>query len=234
MERRPRRNRSESAHFRCQVFVDFSNYMNSIKKQEPHFSTNWERLGPELSKAAARTIDAGAVGVYQGLNVYATYDPDRMEQEQGFHNWATLTLPTFAGVRVWMTPRHPVLAPPKCPGCREFIYQCPECGGDMRGTREKGVDVRITTDIISQAWDGNYDIAILVTSDLDFLPLVEFLSARGIKVIHGAFPPSSSELTRECWGYIDVGDLRDEFRSAPRVRTTPTENWDRDRYRSTR
>ena len=56
----------------------------------------------------------------------------------------------------------------------------------------KGVDVRIATDMISLAWANNYDIAVLISSDQDFLPVAEFLETRGIKVIHGVFPPSVS------------------------------------------
>ena len=56
------------------------------------------------------------------------------------------------------------------------------------------------------------DIAVLVSSDRDFVPVAEFLETRGIKVIHGAFPPQGSELTGRCWGSINVPRLREAFR----------------------
>ena len=49
----------------------------------------------------------------------------------------------------------------------------------MRGTEEKGVDVRMATDMISLAWVDYYDIAVLVSSDRDFVPVAEFLETRG-------------------------------------------------------
>ena len=52
----------------------------------------------------------------------------------------------------------------------------------------------------------------LVSSDRDFVPVAEFLETRGIKVIHGAFPPRGSELTTRCWGSIKVPQLREKFR----------------------
>ena len=82
----------------------------------------------------------------------------------------------------------------------------------MRGTEEKGVDVRMATDMISLAWVGNYDIAVLVSSDRDFVPVAEFLETRGLKVIHGAFPPKGALLTQRCWGHIDIPGLRPNFR----------------------
>lgn len=82
----------------------------------------------------------------------------------------------------------------------------------MRGTEEKGIDTRIATDMISLAWVDNYDVAVLVSSDRDFVPVVKFLGTRGVKVIHGAFPPKSAELTRNCWGSICIPDICNEFR----------------------
>ena len=55
---------------------------------------------------------------------------------------------------------------------------------------------------------------MLVSSDRDFVPVAEFLAVRGIKVIHGAFPPRGADLTSHCWGSIDVARLREDFRRA--------------------
>ena len=70
----------------------------------------------------------------------------------------------------------------------------------------------MATDMISLAWVDNYDIAVLVSSDWDFVPVAEFLETRGIKVIHGAFPAKGSELTARCWGSINIPRLREKFR----------------------
>ena len=66
--------------------------------------------------------------------------------------------------------------------------------------------------MIKLAWVANYDIAVLVSSDKDFVPVAEFLETRGIKVIHAAFPPQGAELTRKCWSWINVTNSRDDFR----------------------
>ena len=82
----------------------------------------------------------------------------------------------------------------------------------MRGTEEKGVDVRIATDMIKLAWVDNYDTAVLVSSDKDFIPLVEFLETRGVKVLHGAFPPQGSHLSAACWDSFCIPAIRENFR----------------------
>ena len=93
-----------------------------------------------------------------------------------------------------------------------FTKACPECGADMRRTEEKGVDVRMSLDTIKLASVDNYDVAVLVSSEADFVPVAEFLETRGIKVIHGAFPPKGHHLSSCCWGQIDLPRLREEFR----------------------
>ncbi len=196
---------------RVRVFVDFWNYTLSMQNADSAFRTDWARLGPVLARAAAKVVDAATASEYQGLNFYGSHDPTS-EADRRLHRWATTVVDTFPGVSVSIVPRQRKRSPPVCPTCHSAIAQCPACGAGMRGTEEKGVDVRMATDMISLAWADNYDIAVLVSSDRDFVPVAEFLETRGIKVIHGAFPPRGAQLTARCWGSVNVARLREEFR----------------------
>ncbi len=202
-----------SQRHRIRVFVDFWNYTLSMRSVDKDFRTDWSRLGPVLSNAAAHVVNSSAAGEYQGLNFYGSYDP-ASEGDKRLHRWATTFVDTLPGVSVSIVPRQKKRSPPRCPACHEEVATCPVCGADMRGTEEKGVDVRMATAMISLAWADNYDVAVLVSSDRDFVPVAEFLETKGIKVIHGAFPPNGAQLTRKCWGSINVADLREGFRRA--------------------
>ena len=70
----------------------------------------------------------------------------------------------------------------------------------------------MTTDMIKLAWVDNYDVAVLLSQDRDFVPVVEFLSTRGIKTIHVAFPRQGSTLTQACWGNIRIHQVMESFR----------------------
>ena len=204
-------NEFADARHRVRVFVDFWNYTLHMKDVDEPFRTDWSKLGPVLSRAAAEVVDPTARGEYQGLNFYGSYNP-ASASDRKLHHWATRVVDTFPGVKVSIAPRQRKRSPPSCPRCYQGVAICPGCGADMRGTEEKGVDVRMATDMISLAWVDNYDIAVLVSSDRDFVPVAEFLETRGIKVIHAAFPPKGSELTARCWGSINVARLREKFR----------------------
>ena len=119
------------------------------------------------------------------------------------HDWAVNTLDRFPGIRVIVKERKPA-GPPTCPCCHQPVADCPHCDGRMEGTVEKGIDTAIVTDMISLAWEDAWDVAILVSSDHDFIPLVEFLTTKGRKVINAYFPPKGADLARTCWASIDL------------------------------
>jgi uncharacterized LabA/DUF88 family protein len=50
----------------------------------------------------------------------------------------------------------------------------------------KGVDIALTTDLLSNAYRDNYDAAVLIAGDGDYVPLVEEVKRLG-KVVHVAF-----------------------------------------------
>ena len=199
------------ARHRVRVFVDFWNFSLSMRDVDDKFRADWSKLGPVLSCEAVKVVNANAADEYQGLNFYGSYDP-ASEGDRRLRHWATTVVDTFPGVNVSIVERQKKRRPPRCPMCLREVAVCPVCNADMRGTEEKGVDIRIATDMIRLAWVDNYDVGVLVSADRDFVPLVEFLETRGIKVIHGAFPPKGAQLTGSCWGRIDLVGLRETFR----------------------
>ena len=198
---------------RVRVFVDHWNFqlsLNSLSGKGAKFEADWRTLGALLAREALRVVDETAQLTYQGMNVYSSYSESQPDQAH-FH-WANTTLAKFSGVQVEMLPRHRKRSGPACPSCHREVSECPHCRSDMRGTEEKGLDTRIATAMISLAWADNYDVAVLVSSDRDFIPVVEFLETKGVKVIHGSFPPTASALTQKCWGAIDIPNIRERIR----------------------
>jgi uncharacterized LabA/DUF88 family protein len=62
------------------------------------------------------------------------------------------------------------------------------------------------------AWVDSYDIAVIVTSDSNFVPVASFLQTKGKKVVHGQLRPKGALLSKKCWGSIDVTKMREKFR----------------------
>ena len=201
----------DSRHIRVMVFVDFWNFQLLLNGMERNFLVDWHRLGPAVARESLRIVDPDAMLSYQGMNVYGSYDSSSPNGQRLYH-WTRNFLAREPGVQVAMLERQRKLNGPVCPACHEEVAICPKCAADIRGTEEKGVDTRIATDMIRLAWIDNYDVAVLLSSDRDFVPVVEFLSARGIKAIHAAFPPQGAILTQSCWGNISLPAIRESFR----------------------
>jgi len=53
--------------------------------------------------------------------------------------------------------------------------------------REKGVDVKLATDLIVGAIDNQYDTALVVSSDTDLIPAIDWVRSRGKKVEYVGF-----------------------------------------------
>lgn len=200
---------------RVRVFVDYWNFVLAMRRWDTAFNLDWKAFGPWLSShAGALGLDQTQHGRirYEGLHVYSSFNPKR-PADANFRRWATNTLDRFPGVQVVLKERKPK-HPPKCPTCHAEVTTCPECSASMVGSVEKGIDTAIVTDMIKLAWEDSYDIAVLVSADRDFIPAVEFLDAKGRKVVHAGFSPDGMDLARKCWASFDLkGSLREIARS---------------------
>lgn len=199
---------------RVQVFVDFWNFTLSLQAVEAGFPADWIALPKVLMREVANLDMAPTPPAfrYAGIRIYGSFDPAKPSDER-LRRWASSFLAQrLPGSAVSFVPRQRKHAAPGCPHCQAIVAQCPACGRDMRGTEEKGVDTRIATDMISLAWEDAYDTAVLISSDRDFVPVVEFLQTKGKRVFHAAFPPRGAALRQACWAQINLAALADDLR----------------------
>lgn len=197
------------AGVRVRIFVDFWNFSLSLRRVDEGFKADWSKIGTLLAAEAAKKSQVP--GIFEALHVYGSFDPAK-PQDAKLRNWFTNWLDKQAGTHVILLERQRKRGYPKCPHCQKEATHCSECNGDMRGTEEKGVDTRIVADMISLAWADAYDVAVLVSSDRDFVPVAEFLQTKGIRVIHGAFPPNGNLLSQKCWASINIPGLMNQIR----------------------
>lgn len=84
---------------------------------------------------------------------------------------------------------------------------CPECNKAQPKfyVIEKGVDVKIATDMLLLAIENEYDKAILISGDRDFVPVVETIISKYKKHITNAYFPKDKKETaiqKSCTDYI--------------------------------
>jgi len=65
---------------------------------------------------------------------------------------------------------------------RKRPYKCEKCEYEKDISYEKGIDASLTTDLLWHAFQKNYNTAILLTGDDDFVPPIEVVKALGRRV----------------------------------------------------
>ncbi len=196
------------------IFVDYWNLqltMNGMLKDRKigeKFFFDWISLPGWLAKQAVSVCGLNEY-TYEGMYVYSSYNP-ASGKDNKYKRWVETWLDRQPGVQVSLRERQR-RRPLDCQHCDKTVDACPHCKQKINRTEEKGVDTAIATDMIRLAWEQVYDIGILVSSDADLVPAVEFLSLRGRKIVQAGFPPKGSALATACWASFDLFERRAEF-----------------------
>jgi hypothetical protein len=196
------------------IFIDFWNFSISLEKMVmrdgKNFLINWFKV-PESLTGALNDVKGltGCDFQYQHCHVVGSYGPNDVK----LLPWVNGTLSRVPGIKTHFLPRHKLESGPVCTGpLHHEVSICPECKSPMLGYKEKGVDTAIVTLMIQNAWEGLYDLGILVSSDKDFIPAIEYLDRKGVKFIQAGFKGSGYELRLKSWAYVEITDFYEQFR----------------------
>jgi uncharacterized LabA/DUF88 family protein len=87
----------------------------------------------------------------------------------------------------------------------------------FKKSKDKGskqVDISLATDMLTNAHRKNYDVAILVAGDEDYIPLIDAVMAEGVRVVLWFVENGLSyDLKRKADYYFDLGFILLEFNS---------------------
>jgi len=99
----------------------------------------------------------------------------------------------------------------------------------FKKTKDRGakqVDISLATDMLTQAHRKNYDVAILVAGDQDYIPLIDAVMAEGARVVLWFVEDGlSDKLRSRADYYFDLGFLLLEFSSEELSRKLSYQLW---------
>ena len=197
----------QSNNDRVRVFVDYWNFQLGIGGT--NYKVDWKILGEWLAEKACERVGISSGGYsFGGMNVYTSYDP--ASGNRSHYNWVRNFLDELPGITTHCLERKTRWAP-QCHSCEYTVARCPKCNASMAGTIEKGVDILLATDLIRMAWENAYDIAVLVTSDSDLVPCVEYLRQMPKRVIQARFAPRGADIARVCEASFDITHSKQEI-----------------------
>jgi uncharacterized LabA/DUF88 family protein len=93
------------------------------------------------------------------------------------------------------------------------LHFTPSVFRKSKGARSKGVDITLTKDMLSHAFHGHYDVAVLCTGDGDYVPVVEEVKRMG-KIVH-LLAFASGLNPRLKYACDDFFDLAEVFNKLP-------------------
>jgi uncharacterized LabA/DUF88 family protein len=90
----------------------------------------------------------------------------------------------------------------------------PRVFSKAKGKRSKRVDITLATDMLTHAHRDNYDIAVLVAGDQDYVPLVDAVTAEGKRVAVWFFPDATNPSLRQTADhFFDIGQILLEYKN---------------------
>jgi uncharacterized LabA/DUF88 family protein len=207
--------------YRTSIFIDFWNFSLQWRDRAGGYLIDWAKVPSALLRESERQLQMGGSSDLLHLEetlVYASYDED--EAGRRLRGWLEVFLDRQPRFRVTTRPRRSKPRSVYCRACERQIEECPHCHEPMRWSPEKGVDTSIVTGLMSLAGVGAFDTALLVSSDTDYLPAVEWLQSRGFKVINATWANHGHELARACWTSFEIDAIVDDIRQEGATRAT--------------
>jgi uncharacterized LabA/DUF88 family protein len=187
---------------RVHVFVDYWNFQLRWNERAGEARCNWAALPIVLTNKSAELPLSGDLD-FQGMRVYASADPD----DENLRRWLENFVERQPGTGVVLLDRRRRFDHIRCRACGYETSACPACGQPLVWSAEKGVEAALISDLFELAWDDAMDVAILVSSDSDFVFAVRSLQQRGVKVVNAAWRAAGQELAKASWATLDLDDI---------------------------
>lgn len=213
-----------ASNMRVRLFVDFWNFQIGWNECQARLgATNvvpipWKIMPAVLTAEVAQ----GQPSKYAGAHVYASVDPSS-PKDRKLNMWLHHVLASFAGYALVVKERKPrKIIRCKDENCKAAITTCPKCNKPLKGTVEKGIDAAVITDMLSLAFDDNYDVAVLVSGDADYAPAVQYIQKKTDKqIVQAFFKAHGDELRNACWDHLFFEDLMPKLVPATKPASPP-------------
>jgi uncharacterized LabA/DUF88 family protein len=192
--------------YKTRIFIDFWNFQLAWNDRAGVEQIDWHAIPRVLIDETKKKLEAAGITEPLALEetlVYASYNPVKEGKLRGWlEGWLNRQPSYNVNVRERKSKPRKI----HCPQCGTDNEKCP-CGAPFMWAPEKGVDTAIVTDLLSLAGENAYDVAILVSSDADHIPAVEWIQARGRKVINATWAHHGYDLKTKCWAEVELDGL---------------------------
>ncbi|MEA2231810.1 MAG: hypothetical protein QOD83_1626 [Solirubrobacteraceae bacterium] len=193
--------------YRTRVFIDFWNFTLQWRDRAGAARIDWPQVPRVLLDQAGTRLEAAGIKEPLTLEetlVYASYNPATDSKLKGWLDGFLDKQPSF---RVNTRERRAKPRTIHCASCGYENGQCQHCSAAFRWAPEKGVDTAIVTDLLALASEDAYDVAVLLSSDADHIPAVEYVQTHGRKVVNATWARHGFDLATTSWASFVLDDV---------------------------
>jgi uncharacterized LabA/DUF88 family protein len=191
---------------RARIFVDYWNFQLNWNERANEERCDWLALPWTLVRATERTAKASSL-VYEGTHIYASVDPNN----ENLLNWLETFLERQPGFMVNLARLLRRHRPVRCSACGSESEACPDCGEPFSMSTSKGLTTQMVVDLMALHTNNACEVPIIVSSDTELMPVVQYLTANGVKVIHAGWREAGLDLARQAWASIELDHLIPEL-----------------------
>lgn len=186
--------------------MDFWNFQISWNERNRNFLCDWVKFPKALLYETEHILSSAGITKnldFEEMRIYASVDVNN-PNEVKLRKWLNSFLDMQPSFRVSIRNRRAKLKEIHCKHCGGKFTSCPNCSQPLYISSEKGIDAAIITDLFSLFLEDAYDIGILLSSDSDFIPAVERLQEKGVKIVNAKWKGFGFELAKVCWASFDL------------------------------
>lgn len=195
--------------YRTRVFIDFWNFSLNWRDRASGARIDWPAVPRVLlAETTKRLVSAGIEETLtlEETLVYASYNPGT-EADRKLKGWLDSFLDQQPSFRVNTRERRSKGRRIHCHSCGHDNDACQKCAAPFTWAPEKGVDTAIVTDLLALASEDAYDVAVLLSSDADHIPAVEWVQSRGRKVINATWSKHGFDLAKTSWAAFELDSV---------------------------
>jgi NYN domain len=189
--------------YRTRVFIDFWNFTLNWRDRADGERIDWPSVPRVLLDEGRKKLEIAGITEELRLEetlVYASYN----SADTKLKGWLDSFLDRQPSFNVKARERKSKRRNIHCSSCGADTEKCEACGEPLMWAPEKGVDTAIVTDLLALAGEDAYDVAILLSSDADHIPAVEWIQARGRKIINATWANHGFDLKKSSWAEIEL------------------------------
>ena len=186
----------------ARLFIDYWNFQLNWNQRAGDGRCDWLALPGRLLGAIEEQLGVTALDA-GGTNIYASVEPSN----ENLVAWLESFLDRQPGFRVRTVRMVRRQRTQRCVACGGEMSSCPDCGEPFSMTAAKGLTARWILDLLQMVECGTCQVPVMVSSDSELVPVVEYLVDRGVRVVHAGWRDAGGELARSAWGALDLEPL---------------------------